>query len=911
MKKITLGILAHVDSGKTTLSEAFLYATGKIRKLGRVDHKDAFLDNFDLEKQRGITIFSKQAELEYADTKITLLDTPGHVDFSAEMERTLQVLDYAVLVVSGSEGVQGHTETLWKLLNKYNIPTFIFVNKIDMPGTNKEFALTNIRNKFGDGVIDLSVEEKDMEAIAVCDEDVLEMYMESGKISDETIADLVYERKLFPCYFGSALKNEGIDKLLDGINRYSFEPVYHEEFGAKVFKIVKENGVRLTYMKITGGFIKVKDILSGITDGNQWSEKINDIRVYSGEKFKSISEADAGCICAISGLNNTYPGQGLGFEMQSESPNLQPVLSYRIIIPENVNINQAYKMLKELEEEDPTLNLKWNEETKEIIANVMGPIQIQVLKHIIKERFNMDVEFGTGSILYKETINNIVEGVGHFEPLKHYAEVHLLMEPGQLGSGITFESNLNESLLSRNWQKLIMTHLAEKEHKGVLTGSPITDIHFTLVAGKAHLKHTEGGDFREATYRAIRQGLKKAESVLLEPYYNFTLKIPSENIGRAMTDIDQMSGNINQPETEGEMSVITGFAPAATIGDYINTVNEYTHGTGTLSLDYKGYGPCHNSEEIIAEKAYDSEADIANPTGSVFCSHGAGFVVPWDQVPDYMHLEERRIADTQSVDGEQASDDKKRSESGQADGSWISSAEYKKRQADYWRGEKELEEIFARTYGEVKRRLPSEQEYRRVHVTASEPVYRPAKPKKAEKEYLLVDGYNIIFAWEELKELSKINIDSARDRLKDILCNYQGYRKCTLILVFDAYKVEGEAMEIFKYHNIHVVYTKEAETADMYIEKVVHEVGRKYHVTVVTSDGVEQVITQGQGGTIISSREFLEEVKIVNRQIQEEWELHKESAKNYLFDHMDRELAGHMEEVRMGRKELGEKANDQ
>ena len=456
---------------KLTLSEAFLYATGKIRKLGRVDHKDAFLDNFDLEKQRGITIFSKQAELEYADTKITLLDTPGHVDFSAEMERTLQVLDYAVLVVSGSEGVQGHTETLWKLLNKYNIPTFVFVNKIDMPGTNKEFALTNIRNKFGDGVIDLSVEEKDMEAIAVCDEDVLEMYMESGKISDETIADLVYERKLFPCYFGSALKNEGIDKLLDGINRYSFEPVYHEEFGAKVFKIVKENGVRLTYMKITGGFIKVKDILSGITDGNQWSEKINDIRVYSGEKFKSISEADAGCICAISGLNNTYPGQGLGFEMQSESPNLQPVLSYRIIIPENVNINQAYKMLKELEEEDPTLNLKWNEETKEIIANVMGPIQIQVLKHIIKERFNMDVEFGTGSILYKETINNIVEGVGHFEPLKHYAEVHLLMEPGQLGSGITFESNLNESLLSRNWQKLIMTHLAEKEHKGVLTGS--------------------------------------------------------------------------------------------------------------------------------------------------------------------------------------------------------------------------------------------------------------------------------------------------------------------------------------------------------------------------------------------------------------------------------------------------------
>ena len=695
MKKITLGILAHVDSGKTTLSEAFLYATGKIRKLGRVDHKDAFLDNFDLEKQRGITIFSKQAELEYADTKITLLDTPGHVDFSAEMERTLQVLDYAVLVVSGSEGVQGHTETLWKLLNKYNIPTFIFVNKMDIPGANKEFALTNIRNKFGDGVIDLSVEEKDMEAIAVCDEDVLEMYMESGEISDETIADLVYERKLFPCYFGSALKNEGIDKLLDGINRYSFEHVYHEEFGAKVFKIVKENGVRLTYMKITGGFIKVKDILSGITDGNQWSEKINDIRVYSGEKFKRISEADAGCICAISGLNNTYPGQGLGFEMQSESPNLQPVLSYQIIIPENVNINQAYKMLKELEEEDPTLSLKWNEETKEIIANVMGPIQIQVLKHIIKERFDMDVEFGTGSILYKETINNIVEGVGHFEPLKHYAEVHLLMEPGQLGSGITFESNLNESLLSRNWQRLIMTHLAEKEHKGVLTGSPITDIHFTLVAGKAHLKHTEGGDFREATYRAIRQGLKKAESVLLEPYYNFTLKIPSENIGRAMTDIDQMNGNINQPETEGEMSVITGFAPATTIGDYINTVNEYTHGTGTLSLDYKGYGPCHNSEEIIAEKAYDSEADIANPTGSVFCSHGAGFVVPWDQVEQYMHVK------TDSKNGEMYDIENV---------PVIRSASNTYR--DSYATDKELEEIFEKTFGPIKRKKYTEKKVR-------------------------------------------------------------------------------------------------------------------------------------------------------------------------------------------------------
>lgn len=848
MKKITLGILAHVDSGKTTLSEAFLYATGKIRKLGRVDHKNAFLDNFDLEKQRGITIFSKQAELEYADTKITLLDTPGHVDFSAEMERTLQVLDYAVLVVSGSEGVQGHTETLWKLLNKYNIPTFIFVNKIDMPGTNKEFALTNIRNKFGDGVIDLSVEEKDMEAIAVCDEDVLEMYMESGEISDETIADLVYERKLFPCYFGSALKNEGIDKLLDGINRYSFEPVYHEEFGAKVFKIVKENGVRLTYLKITGGFIKVKDILSGITDGNQWSEKINDIRVYSGEKFKSISEADAGCICAISGLNNTYPGQGLGFEMQSESPNLQPVLSYRIITPENVNINQAYKMLKELEEEDPTLNLKWNEETKEIIANVMGPIQIQVLKHIIKERFDMDVEFGTGSILYKETINNIVEGVGHFEPLKHYAEVHLLMEPGQLGSGITFESNLNESLLSRNWQKLIMTHLAEKEHKGVLTGSPITDIHFTLVAGKAHLKHTEGGDFREATYRAIRQGLKKAESVLLEPYYNFTLKIPSENIGRAMTDIDQMSGNINQPETEGEMSVITGFAPATTIGDYINTVNEYTHGTGTLSLDYKGYGPCHNSEEIIAEKAYDSEADIANPTGSVFCSHGAGFVVPWDQVEQYMHVK------TDSKNGEMYDIENV---------PVIRSASNTYR--DSYATDKELEEIFEKTFGPIKRKKYNEKKVRQYSENKQKVTHKKVLP-----QCLLVDGYNIVFAWDELKEIAKTNIDGARDRLLDIMCNYQGYKGNTVIVVFDAYNVKKHAETVSKYHNIYVVYTKEAETADMYIAKTTHKLANKFQVTVATSDALEQLIIMGHGALRMSAFNFKEEVDNVNKAISEQ-----------------------------------------
>lgn len=860
MKKITLGILAHVDSGKTTLSEALLYETGKIKKIGRVDHKDTFFDNYDLEKQRGITIFSKQAELEYKNTNITVLDTPGHVDFSAEMERTLQVLDYGILVVSGSEGVQGHTETLWKLLEKYNIPTFIFVNKMDMPGTNKEFVFSNLKHKFGDGIIDFSADELDMESIAMCDEEVLDIYMEEGKISDQIISDLIAQRKLFPCFCGSALKNEGVNDLLDGIDKYGITPIFHQEFGAKIFKITKDNGIRLTHMKITGGSIKVKDIINGTYEGEDWSEKINDIRIYSGDKFKSVNQAEPGMVCAISGLNYTYAGQGLGIEKHSEKPNLQPVLSYKIIIPDDVNVNQAYKMLKELEEEDPTLSLKWNEEKREILANVMGQIQIQILKHIIKERFDMDVEFGTGSILYKETITDTVEGVGHFEPLKHYAEVHLLMEPGQIGSGITFESNLNESLLSRNWQRLIMTHLAEKEHRGVLTGSPITDIHFSLVAGKAHLKHTEGGDFREATYRAVRQGLKKAKSVLLEPYYNFVLSIPSNNVGRAMTDINQMHGNMNPPEIVGDMSVITGYAPVSTIGEYINTVNEYTHGTGNLTLNYKGYGACHNADEIIESYNYDSESDLQNPTGSVFCSHGAGVVIPWDEVEQHMHIK------TDLNNGEMYDVE-----------SYTVKSERLATNQDSYATDKELEEIFEKTFGPIKRKQYTEKKTR---------TYNPVKTKTNAKpklpECVLVDGYNIVFAWDELKELARENIDGARDKLLDILSNYQGYKGNTVIVVFDAYNVKKHTESISKYQNLYVVYTKTAETADMYIAKTTHKLANKFQVTVATSDALEQLIIMGHGALRMSASNFKEEVNCINKAIEENIS-RTTSLKNYVI----------------------------
>ena len=861
MKKITIGIVAHVDGGKTTLSEALLYTTGKIRKLGRVDHKDAYLDTFQMERDRGITIFSKQAVMEYNDMRLILLDTPGHVDFSAEMERTLSVLDYAVLVVSGSEGVQGHTETLWKLLETYHVPTFLFVNKMDMPNVSGDFLLHEIKEKLSDSVVRFPAGVGTMEDIAMCDEDLFETYMEGGEISDTTISELIYNRNLFPCYFGSALQLDGVDSLLEGLYQYTYESIYSENFGAKVFKISKDhNNNRLTHLKITGGSLKEKDILSGMNGAIEWSEKVNEIRVYSGEKYDAVGEVKAGDVCAIIGLTNTYQGEGLGFETEEISPSLIPVLSYKLDVQNKVHMNQVYQQLKELEEEDPTLKITWNEEKKELTTSVMGQVQIEVLKSLIKERFDLDVEFGAGSILYKETITNTVEGVGHFEPLRHYAEVHLLLEPGMPGSGLTFESHVSENELSKNWQRLIMTHLEEKTHRGVLTGAPITDICITIVGGNAHLKHTEGGDFRQATYRAVRQGLQKAENVLLEPYYSFRIELPTENLGRAMTDIQKMYGSFDTPQSEGDISIITGKAPVSTMYDYTKELISYTRGKGKLFCETAGYEECHNTDEVIERIGYDSEADLENPAGSVFCAHGAGFQVKWNEVEQYMHLH----PDSSVITKEKAPDNKIES---------LDKEERKKKLEDSRALDKELEEIFVKTFGPVKRRLNTDNDR-----LGYEKKTKPEKPyipkwenKKPVKNYLLVDGYNLLFSWEELNELSKVNLDAARTKLMDILCNYQGYKKTEVILVFDAYKVKGNTGEVAEYHNIHVVYTKEAQTADAYIEKTTHELSKKHNVTVVTSDALEQLIIMGQGAIRVSSREFKLEIEAMEKEIRENW----------------------------------------
>lgn len=852
MRKITLGILAHVDGGKTTLSESVLYLTGKIRKLGRVDHKDAYLDNFQMERDRGITIFSKQAVFEYKDMEVTLLDTPGHVDFSTEMERTLQVLDYAVLLVSASDGIQGHTETLWKLLARYRIPTFIFVNKMDMPNVSGDFVLHELKEKFGDNIVRFQGDVGILEDIAMTDENVLEEYMETGNISQETITELVFGRKLFPCYFGAALKLEGVEDLLEGICKYTFETVYSDKFGAKIYKISKDNnGNRLTHMKITGGKLSVKESIKGSSiDSGEWEEKVNEIRIYSGEKYQPVGNVVAGDVCAVTGLTKTYSGQGLGQEEESEKPGLIPVLCYKIIPPDEVNINQAYLKIKELEEEDPTLQLKWNGEKQEITANVMGPIQIQVLKQLIKERFDMDVEFGSAGILYKETIGDSVIGVGHFEPLRHYAEVHLLLEPAEPGSGIILDSKVKENDLAKNWQRLILTHLAEKEHKGVLTGAPITDICITIVAGKAHLKHTEGGDFRQATYRAVRQGLKKAKSVLLEPYYDFTLDVPADCVGRAMNDISRMYGYTNPPQLSESNATLKGYAPVSEIWNYITEVNEYTHGKGRLTLKYKGYAPCHNEEEVINEIGYDSESDVNNPTGSVFCAHGAGFNVPWDLVEDYMHLKYETNLNNIEV-GEITT---------------INTDTPSKTRLNTYAGDKELEEIFERTFGKIKRKKIATPTVRRYD---SKPKVYKGNNKNNLAECVLVDGYNIIFAWDELKELAKDNIDGARDKLLDIMSNYQGYKGCTVIVVFDAYNVKRHTETVYKHDNVYVVYTRAAETADMYIAKTTHKMSSKYKVTVATSDALEQLIIMGHGALRMSAMNFLEEVKRVENLISE------------------------------------------
>lgn len=883
---ICIGLLAHVDAGKTTLAESLLYHTGAIRKMGRVDHQNAFLDTYELERARGITIFSKQAGFTLGDREVVLLDTPGHVDFSAEMERTLQILDYAVLIIGGTDGVQGHVETLWRLLRQYKIPVFLFINKMDQDGADPSEIRKELQGRLDEKCIDFTAsqpQEEFMENLAMCDETVLENYLEEGEISREQTAELIARRKVFPCYFGSALKSQGIREFLEGLERYMKVPDYPETFGAKVYKISRdEKGSRLTHMKITGGRLNVKQVLSG----EDWEEKADQIRIYSGAGFEAVKEVSAGAVCAVTGLTRTHAGQGLGIEQTSGEPLLIPVLNYEIQLPEECDVHQMFLKLRQLEEEEPELHIVWNPQLNEIHAQVMGEVQIEILKNMIQERFGISVEFGSGNIVYKETIEEPVEGIGHFEPLRHYAEVHLLLEPGEPGSGLEFAVSCSEDMLDKNWQRLILTHLEEKAHKGVLTGSDITDMKITLVAGKAHLKHTEGGDFRQATYRAVRQGLRKARSVLLEPVYEYRLEVPSDMVGRAMTDIQKMYGTFQGPEIEGEMSVLTGVAPVVTMGGYQSEVTAYTRGRGRLSCTLKGYQPCHNAEEVIEAAGYEPDADMENPTGSVFCAHGAGFVVNWDEVDTYAHIQTElglEETDQETILQTQPAQPYKSFDEIRLD-------------------QEELEEIFTRTYGPIRRERNAFQKTSRTVTAPASP--RKSKPKEPEKEYLLVDGYNIIFAWEDLNELAKVNIEGARNKLMDILCNYQGYKKCTLILVFDAYKVEGGQGSVQKYHNIHVVYTKEAETADQYIEKTVHEIGRKYHVTVATSDALEQVIILGQGADRLSARNLREEIQRMKEEIREDYIEKQKKSGTYLFDHLPEELSDLMEDVRLGRKTL-------
>ncbi len=876
-KRLCIGILAHVDAGKTTLSEAMLYTCGVIRKLGRVDSRDAFLDTYEMERERGITIFSKQAMLRTDDLEISLLDTPGHVDFSAEMERTLQVLDYAILVVSGMDGVQGHTRTLWKLLERYQVPTYLFINKMDQQGTDPAGLMTEIKEKLSDNCTDFGTEDKSSiyESAALCEETLLNQYLEQGEISDRDIARLIVERKIFPCYFGSALKMDGVKSLLDGIRNYGMCPEFGTELGARVFKILRDTqGSRLTYVKITGGALKVKDVLSYLpknAEDGQIAEKVNQIRIYSGEKYETVDVAEAGCICALTGLTGTYPGQGLGMEKDSPEPVLEPVLTYQMILPQEVHPAAFLPKLRMLEEEDPMLHVLWSEELQEIQVQVMGQVQLEILQRQIKERFDVLVVFGAGKIVYKETIADRVEGIGHFEPLRHYAEVHLILEPGEPGSGMQFILGCSEEMLDKNWQRLILTHLEERTHRGVLTGSPLTDVKIIVAGGRAHLKHTEGGDFRQATYRAVRQGLMQAQSILLEPYYDFVLELPSEHVGRAMTDMSQREAETEAPEIDGNRALLKGRGPVSTLWDYAKEVAAYTRGEGSFSCVTGGYGPCHNAQEIVDEIGYIPEEDMANPTGSVFCSHGSGFYVEWDKVPQYMHVESVMGASGETPDEESVWQEYQMRRSREQESS------------EQWIGVDEVDRILDRTFyanrkegftphkGIAHRKRQTKQAQVREYGQGN------AKPAIKREKYLLVDGYNVIFAWEELNELAKVNIDGARGRLLDILCDYQGIRKCHLIVVFDAYRVKGHPTEISDYHNIHVVYTKEAETADQFIEKFAHENGRKYDVTVATSDGLEQIIIRGQGCGLISAREFEKEVASVKKGVVSRLQEQKQS----------------------------------
>ena len=880
-RHISVGLLAHVDAGKTTLAEGILYACGQVRTLGRVDHKNTTLDNFDLERSRGITIFSKQAEVEWKGLFVTLLDTPGHVDFSAEMERTLQVLDYAILVISGADGVQGHVQTLWRLLKRYEVPVFLFVNKMDQPGTDGQTLLEKLQSGLDENCIafggSLQTEEFE-ENLSLCHETLLEEYLERGKIAKDSIRAAIRGRRVFPCYFGSALRLQGVEELLDGIRTYAVMPSYGSEFGARVYKISRDvSGNRLTHLKITGGTLRVKDLITNrcsAGEGKSWEEKVDQLRFYTGGQYRTADRAEAGEICAVTGLSKTFAGQGLGCEGENTAPVLEPVLTYRLFLPEDADQVKALMQLRQLEEEEPLLHIVWKEALSEIHVQVMGEVQTEILKSIIRERFGLEAEFGAGSIVYKETVLEPVEGIGHFEPLRHYAEVHLLLEPGERGSGLQFFTSCSEDALDRNWQRLVLSHLEEKTHIGVLTGSEITDMRITLIAGKAHQKHTEGGDFRQAAYRALRNGLRKGRCLLLEPCFAFILEVPVQSVGRAMSDIQRMSGFFEPPAANGEICVLTGRAPAGLMQGYQREVSAYTRGHGRLSCTLAGYEPCHNSQEVIEKMQYDSEADQENPTGSVFCAHGAGFAVSWDRVAEYAHVDSGWRPDNEMESEKRRSDPK-------GDAPYESGKREERGDRGYITQE-EIEEIFRQTYGAKQEDTNRWRRYHKGAIGASNGG-RGAKGMETDgqgsgtvvsqyrEQYLLVDGYNIIFAWEELRELARVNIDSARDRLMDILSDYQGYLGNTLILVFDAYKVRGGQGSVQKYHNIYVVYTKEAETADQYIEKTVHEIGRKHHVTVATSDALEQMIIWGEGASRLSAQGLLESVRETGRELRDKY----------------------------------------
>ena len=865
MKRLVVGLLAHVDSGKTTLAEGLLYRAGVLRKLGRVDHRDAFLDTDSRERARGITIFAKQAVLALpaADgaeaCELTLLDTPGHVDFSAEAERALQVLDYAVLVVSGTDGVQAHTETLWKLLARYRVPTFVFVNKMDLPGADAAVRLRELRGRFGDGCVDFSA-VPDPEALALCSEPLMNEVLENGAASPETVVTAIARRQVFPVFFGAALRLDGLDGLLRGLQTLTRTPPRWPEFGARVFKISEDAGTRLTWLKITGGVLPVKAVLPG-------GEKADALRLYNGGKFRLISEAYPGMVVAVAGPAATRPGQGLGAEADADTPLLEPVLNYRV--ESAADPHTLLKALQTLEDEDPQLHVNWRDDLGEVHVQLMGEVQLEILQNILQERFGLDVTFSEGGILYKETLTAAVEGIGHYEPLRHYAEVHLLLEPAPRGSGVQLAADCPPDTLAENWQRLILTHLAERTHPGVLIGAPLTDVRITLAAGRAHQKHTEGGDFRQATYRAVRQGLRMAAAgdgvQLLEPWYDFTLELPADALGRAMADVQRMCGSFHAPETlpNSENTVrLTGRLPVATARGYAREVAAYTHGLGRWAVLPAGYDACHNTDEVLAAVGYDPDADTDNPADSVFCSHGAWYLVKWDEVPARAHVSsglERRLGAAPAAGQTQEEDE----------------ANARRRRASAYCGtleqDKELLAIFERTYGKIKRRggVDDAKKAARAALHTAPAASVPAAPVPAGPDYLLVDGYNVIFAWDALRRLADGSLDAARRRLMDILCNYAGYKRCVPILVFDAYKVRGGAREVEKYHNLYVVYTREAETADMYIERATHELAREHRTRVVSSDGAEQIIVMGHGALRVSARAFEEEVNAVEKEIRE------------------------------------------